>query len=148
MNKARAKKSMMDSICTPGMRVNIQTYLVELVMVRRNKGKVLPAKFWTELKWRGQFRREIMAVNKAIKEYGKYCVIRAISNNFIDTLTDYQTFVYLVQLEMERLKRLATPKDNRLVEPENLIVGPDLREGMRAATKRGLFNRLGELKNG
>lgn len=145
MKKGNAKKSMMDSICTPGMRVNIQTYLVELVMVRRNKGKLLPSKFWTELKWRGQFRREIMAINKAIKEYGKYCVIRAILNNFIDTLTDYQKFVYLVQLEMERLKRLGAPKDTRAVKPENLIVGPDLREGMTATSKRGLFTRLGEL---
>lgn len=136
---------MMDSICTPGMRVNIQTYLVELVMVRKNKGKVLPAKFWTELKYRGQFRREIMAVNKAIKEYGKYCVIRAILNNFIDTLTDYQNFTYLVQLEMERLKRLAVPKDTREATVEKLEVGPDLREGMKAKQKRGLFSRLGEL---
>lgn len=145
MKKGTAKKSMMDSICTPGMRVNIQTYLVELVMVRKNKGKLLPAKFWTELKYRGQFRREIMAVNKAIKEYGKYCVIRAILNNFIDTLTDYQNFTYLVQLEMERLKRLAVPKDTREAIEEKKIVGPDLREGMKAKQKRGLFSRLGEL---
>lgn len=141
---AKKTKSVVNSITQPGAKVNIPTYLVELVMVRANKGKNLPPKFWNDLKWRGRFRREIMGVNKAIREYGLYCVIRAVVNNFIDTFTDYQKFIFVVQQELERLKRLAAAKDTSSIRSECQEVGEDLRD-YKTTKKKGLFERLGEL---
>lgn len=144
---------MVPSLSTPGEKVALTTWLIELVMTRRNKGRPLPPKFWNELKYRGQFRREIMALNKGIKEYGQTAVIRATYNNFLDTFTDYQQFTYLLQMEMERLKRLANPKDlTEVVMQEPTILPKDLRPEYfvslpaRQQGKKSLFDRLKELE--
>lgn len=140
---------MVPSLSTPGEKVALTTWLIELVMTRRNKGHKLPPKFWNELKYRGQFRREIMALNKAIKEYGQQAVIRATYNNFLDTFTDYKEFTYLLQLEMERLKRLAAPKDLMEIKKSAAeILPPDLREKTTQikTPQKSLFKRLEELE--
>lgn len=146
----------MPSLSTPGEKVALQTWLVELVMTRANKGRKLPPKFWNDLKYRGRFRREIQGLNKGLKEYGQTAVIRATWNNFLDTFTDYQKFTFLLQCEMERLKRLSLPKDFSPVEIENIQPPPDLRiKTSNMASHQGgkkfkhsVFEKLANLENG
>lgn len=153
-NKRRAvakKKSAakFNSHSTPGHQMELSAWLVELAMTRQNQGVKLPERFWTDSRWKFRFGREIQAVRKFIKEFSEPAILKISLKNYITTYTDYAQMQFLLQKIKESVARLALPKDTSDVAPESIPEGPDLRDyKIDIKKKKGLFERLEEIKNG
>ncbi len=141
-----AKKAVFPSLTTPGHRMELKTWLVEIIMVRANKGVKLPAKFWSDSRWKWKFVNELKAVTKSIKRYGEGPIIRAVYSRHLTTFTSYGELEVALQAEDERAKRLKAPKDLTESKPIEIEQLPDLRENKPAKKKAGLFDRLTDME--
>ena len=140
-----AKKSRkIQSQTTPGHRMQIRSWLAELVLWRANRGR-LPPYFWRNTKWKWKYTNEVKAASKFIKKYGEATVTKIVCfNKKLTTLTSYGELEFLLQAEEARLKRLAAPKDTTILIDEAPVVLEDLREPRIVSKKKGLFERLDE----
>lgn len=135
------------SLTTPNHKMQLRSWLAELVMTRAYVGQLSPY-FWREQKWKWIYANEVKAATKFLKKFGESAVAKVlIDNRNIKSVAKYAEIEYLLQNEAERLVRLARPKDISPIEvsePKNTI---DLRD-FSTKTKIGLFDKLGELENG
>lgn len=140
------KKILFPSTTTPGHRMELKTWLVELVMIRANKGIRLPAKFWSDSRWKWKFINELKAVTKHLKKYGEGPVIRIVYANPICSFSNYAELEFLLQAESDRQKRLAAPKDNSEVQLLQSSILEDFREERPKVVKKNLFDKLSDLE--
>ena len=129
--------------------MDLAAWLVELAMTRFNQGIRLPARFWTDTRYKFKFGREIQAVRKFMKEFGEKRLLEISLKEYISTYTDYAQMNVYLQKMREQTARLAYPKDISEVKPEGKVEGPDLRE-LRPVIKKklGLFDKIQEIQNG
>lgn len=143
------RKARFQSLSTPGTKQDCSNYLVELAFLRQNHGKRLPPKFWQQTRYKFKYRREIQACRKFIKKYGESKVLYvATHNKDLRSWTDFGRVEFLLQQLSERDERRALPKDNTGVPTETVHVDVDLRNQRPRVQKKGLFDRLKELRNG
>jgi len=143
------RKARFNSLSTPGSKQDCSNYLVELVFLRQNHGKRLAPKFWQQVKYKFRYKREIQACRRFIKKYGEPSVLYvAIHNKKLRSWTDFGHIEFLLQQRLESAKRRALPKDDSPVQTEEIKVDKDLRNYTPKEPKKGLFERLKELKNG
>jgi len=139
-----------NSHSTPGHKMDLAAWLVELAMTRMNCGVRLPQRFWTDTRYKFRFGREIQAVRKFMKEFGEKRLLEISLKEYITTYTDYAQMNVFLQKMREQSERLAYPKDTSEVKPEvTRVEGPDLRDSRPVIKKKlGLFDRIQEIQNG
>lgn len=143
----RKKNKTVQSSTTPGHKMQLRSWLVELVMLRASGGR-LPPYFWKEQKWKWRYTNEIKAVSKFIKTYGELAVLNAVLNNReLSTFSSYGDIEFLLQKEDELVKKQLTPKDYTEVKPLAPLSDEDYREPVSFVKKKSLFDRLRELEN-
>lgn len=135
------------SATTPNHKMQLRSWLAELVMLRSNRGRPLPPYFWRDNRWKWAYTREVKAVSKFIKSYGENIVVSVACNKKIHTFTDYANLEFHLQNEQASVERLARPKDLGEVMNEDAGVVEDLREPRSFAIKKTLFERLAELED-
>lgn len=140
-----AKNSIL-SLTTPNHKMQLRSWLAELVMTRAYPGQ-LPPFFWREQKWKWIYSNEVKAITKFINKYGESAVAKTlIDNRQIKSAGKYSDIEYLLQHEAERLNRLAKPKDFSPIEPVvELRDLEDVRD-FKTTVKKGLFERMRELE--
>lgn len=148
ISKAKSKKTRFKSLSTPDLKQDLSSYLTELAFLRQNRGNRLPPKFWRQTKYKARYRKEIMACRKFIKKYGERAVLYIALNNYIRTWTDFARVEFLLQQQKEAQERRCAPKDHSRVQEESIEVKEDYRDFHPTQPRRGLFERLKELKNG
>lgn len=138
-----------NSTSTPGHKMDLAAWLVELAMTRFNQGIRLPQRFWTDTRYKFKFGREIQAVRKFMKEFGEKRLLEISLREYITTYTDYAQMNVYLQKMREQTERLAAPKDTSEVKPEVIKnEGPDLRESRVVKKKKlGLFQRIQEIQD-
>ncbi len=136
------RKNKIQSLTTPGHKMLARSWISELVMWRANFGH-LPPYFWRQTKWKWRYTNEVKAASKFIKKYGESTVVKIVcANKKLQTLASYGELEFLLQAEQDRLKRLATPKDNTPVIDKVRAPIEDLRGPRSINTKKGLFEKL------
>ena len=143
------RKSKFTSLSTPGHKQDCSNYLVELVLLRQNKGKKLPEFFWREQRFKWRYKKEIQACRKFIKKYGEPAVLSAaIDNVDLSSWSDFARVEFILQKIEEGRRLRALPKDSTGVVVETVKVADDYRDFIPPKSKLGLFDRLKELTSG
>ena len=140
------RKQRVPSQTTPGHKMQVRSWLAELVMLRRHQGR-LPPYFWRENKWKWRYTNEVKAASKFIKAYGEPTVTKVVCREKrLETLTSYGDLEFLLQAEQESLRQLALPKDLSEAPPVVKTKGPDLRPTSPISQKKTLFDTLAEFE--
>lgn len=131
---------------TPGHKMQVRSWLVELVMMRANPGRLFPY-YWRDQRYKWIYTNEIKAVSKFIKTYGEPLVVSVtIDNREITSFSGYADVEYLLQKAAARQERLSAPKDT---SEHILPTGPvlaDVRDVTVSNKRHGLFDRLKQLE--
>jgi hypothetical protein len=139
----KKRKARFNSLSTPGLRVTLENYLVELAFLRSNYNQKLPEKFWQSTRHKYKYRREIQAVKKFLNKFGETDVLRAaIEHLKIVSWADYGKVEAILQTYAERRELRARPKDLTPVK-KRIKNSVDLRPKDDTVKKpKGLFKRL------
>lgn len=133
---------------TPNHKMQLRSWLAELVMLRSNRGRPLPPFFWRDTRWKWKYTHEVKAISKFIKQYGDNIVASVITNNRkIITARDYATMEFNLQNAVAINQRLSSPKDTTPVKYEDFSNLKDLREKKNVVRKKTLFEKLKEWEN-
>jgi len=127
---------------TPNHKMQVRSWLAELVMLR-SLGS-LPAFFWRDRRWKGKHTSEVRAVSKFIKSSNESTLIKIAENRDVVTWTDYAFVQFLLQQELDKMRRFMLPKDRTPVE-EIVTEFEDLREEKFGRKKKSLFEQIDNL---
>jgi len=130
---------------TDGHKMQLRSYIAELMLIRQYGVGSLRPYFWRHKFWKGLYTREVRAVSKFLKTYGPQAVVEVVNNIKITSFTDYAQLEFFLQKEAARIQRLAAPKDTSKTKNEAYEV-EDLREPRFFIKKKGLFDKLDELE--
>lgn len=140
---AKKRRARFDSVSTPGHKQDTAQYIVELNMMRKNRGP-LPQYFWRQQRFKWNYSREIKAVKHFTKKYGESKALRIALQYPLVTWTKYAD----VEVHFQRLEELeklrALPKDTSEVKKENEMEAEDLRD---FSPKSKVF-RLSQIRSG
>ena len=139
------KKIKVLSQTTDGHKMQLRSYIAELMLVRQYGLTSLRPYFWRHKYWKGLYTKEVRAVSKFLKNYGPKAVVTVANNVQINTFTDYAQLEFFLQKESARDSRLAQPKDTSEIKNETREV-VDLREPRFSIRKKGLFEKLDEFE--
>jgi hypothetical protein len=139
------KKIKVLSETTSGHKMQLRSYLAELMLIRQYGLSSLSPYFWRHKFWRGLYTKEVRAISKFLKSYGPRAVVEVASNPFITTFTNYAELEFFLQKESAKDYRLAQPKDTSIIKNETDEV-QDLREPRFFVKKKGLFEKLNEFE--
>jgi len=138
-------KIKVQSQTTDGHKMQLRSYIAELMLIRQYGKSSLRPYFWRHKFWKGIYTREVRAVSKFLKSYGPRAVVSVASNVQINTFTNYAELEFFLQKESARGFRLAQPKDTSKIKNETYEV-EDLREPRFSIRKKGLFEKLDEFE--
>lgn len=138
-------KIKVQSQTTQGHKMQLRSYIAELMLVRQYGLSSLRPYFWRHKYWRGLYTKEVRAVSKFLKSYGPRAVVTVANNVQINTFTNYAELEFFLQKEAARDNRLAQPKDTSDIRNETCEV-EDLREPRFFIKKKGLFEKLNEFE--
>lgn len=139
-----AKK--IESRTTTGHKMQLRSWLVELLMLRRHK-KMLPSFFWREPKYKWQYTNEVKSVSKFIKKYGEHSVaIVIIENRQLDTALSYGELEFYLQNRQAKIEKFLSIKDKSSVAKIEKNKGVDKREPKIIKRKSRLFERLNQIE--
>lgn len=141
-----AKRTTIKSSTTPNHRMNLRSWLAELVMIRANRGSLLPPFFWRDARWKWKYTNEVKAASKFIKKFGEALVVKVVADNPVTTFSDYGNMEFLLQSELDILMRHMLPKDFSPVVDEDQEEIEDIRGPRIINKQKGLFSRLYELE--
>lgn len=139
------KKIKVSSQTTAGHKMQLRSYIAELMLIRQYGIKSLSPYFWRHKYWKGLYTKEVRAVSKFLKSYGAKAVVAVASNIKITTFTDYAELEFFIQREATGLARLSKLKDTSEIKNETYEV-KDLREPRFSIRKKGLFEKLNEFE--
>lgn len=73
-------KSRYPSIYSPGQYITAPKFICELLCKRRAyaENKELPVKFWELPKWKVEFKKQIIMVNRLLKKYDDKVIFKAL----------------------------------------------------------------------
>jgi hypothetical protein len=138
------KKIKVQSQTTAGHKMELRSFLAELMLIRQYGLQSLCPYFWRHKYWRGLYTVEVRAISKFLKSYGQEAVIAVIGNIKINTFTNYAELEYFLQKIRAANNRLAKPKDTTKIINETCTV-EDLREPRFFVKSKGMFERIDEL---
>jgi len=130
---------------THGHKMQLRSYIAELMLIRQYGLTSLQPYFWRHKYWRGLYTKEVRAVSKFLKTYGPRAVVAVANNIQINTFTNYAELEFFLQKEAAKEYRLTQPKDTSKVNDEAIEV-QDLREPRFFVKKKGLFEALDEFE--
>ena len=139
------KKIKVQSQTTDGHKMQLRSYIAELMLIRQFGLGSLHPYFWRHKYWRGLYTKEVRAVSKFLKSYGDRAVVTVANNVQINTFTNYAELEFFLQKESAGYSRLSQPKDTSKIKNETYEV-EDLREPRFFVRKKGLFEKLDELE--
>lgn len=139
------KKIKVSSQTTAGHKMQLRSYIAELMLIRQYGLDSLSPYFWRHKYWRGLYTKEVRAVSKFLKSYGPLAVVTVANNIQINTFTNYAELEFFLQKEAAKIYRLTQPKDTSKIKNETCEV-KDLREPRFFIKKKGLFEKLNELE--
>ena len=125
-----AKKIKVQSQTTNGHKMQLRSYIAELMLIRQFGLGSLHPYFWRHKYWKGLYMKEVRAVSKFLKSYGERAVVTVANNVQINTFTNYAELEFFLQKESA----------GYTYEVE------DLREPRFFVRKKGLFEQLDEFE--
>ena len=104
--------------------------IAEIMVQRKFKGKVLPLKFWNDVKYKKEYKQQIVAANSILKVYSPQAILAALSHRDLewcyslryeklhDRINAEQTKINEEQRRIEESKKIDTsdPSEYRTIQ--------------------------------